>query len=69
MYWDLQTPRRGGRCRRSGRNGNLSVINFNLLILKTRVILSCPENSMGLQPMDHIIALVQWKGEEKEKRE
>ena len=45
-----------------------SVINFNLLILKTRVILSCPENSMGLQPMDHIIALVQWKGEEKEKR-
>ena len=43
--------------------------NFNHLILKTRVILSCPENSMGLQPMDHIIALVQWRGEEKEKRE
>ena len=45
------------------------VINFNPLVLKTRVILSCPENSMGLQPLDHIIALVQWKGEEKEKRE
>ena len=46
-----------------------SEFNFNPLFLKTRVILSCPENSMGLQPMDHIIALVQWKGEEKEKRE
>lgn len=49
--------------------GFFFVINFNPLVLKTRVILSCPENSMGLQPLDHIIALVQWKGEEKEKRE
>ena len=72
LHWHLQALRRGGGCRRSGVNVILSeptMCNFNHLILKTRVILSCPENSMGLQPMDHIIALVQWRGEEKEKRE
>lgn len=36
---------------------------------QTRVVLSCPENTMGLQPGDHIMALVQWRAEDKEKRE
>ena len=70
LYWDLQVVGGGGRGGRPGEiSGLYSDYYFNPLILKTRVILSCPENSMGLQPMDHIIALVQWKGEEKEKRE
>ena len=34
----------------------------------TRVVISCPDNLTLLQPMDHIIALVQWE-EYKEKRE
>jgi len=34
----------------------------------TRVVISCPDNLTILQPMDHIIALVQW-GDSKEKKE
>jgi hypothetical protein len=33
------------------------------------VVLSCPENTMKLQPRDHLLALVQWRPEGKEKRE
>ena len=34
----------------------------------TRVVISCPDNLVTLQPMDNIIALVQWE-EDKEKRD
>ena len=34
----------------------------------TRVVISCPDNLTMLQPMDHIIALVQWE-DNKEKKE
>ena len=34
----------------------------------TRVVISCPDNMTMLQPMDHIIALVQWE-DSKEKKE
>ena len=36
---------------------------------QTRVVLSCPDNSLRLEPSDHIIALVQWEEEDKEKVE
>ena len=36
---------------------------------QTRVVLAWPGNNQQLQPKDHVIALVQWRGEDKEKRE
>jgi len=36
---------------------------------EVRVVLGCPDNTMKLQANDHIIALVQWEDEDKEKVE
>jgi len=36
---------------------------------EVRVVLGCPDNTMKLQANDHIIALVQWEEEDKEKVE
>jgi len=59
-------------------NGTLCLSIFRLLeedidndgdIDQVRVVLSCPDNNMLLQPLDHIIALVQWEDEDKVKVE
>ena len=36
-----------------------SLPQVKMIILEVRVVLSCPDNSLLLQPLDHIIALVQ----------
>ena len=52
------------RCNHLDRYTTVKVTFF-----QTRIVISCPNNDALLQPMDHIIVLVQFEDEDKEKVE